>query len=184
MAVSLIHQGRNLDRRRMGELIGTPLEDRPRQPIRDALLAWIERDVAPADALDSLPGVLWHAEDAWRRRHDANVVLLHYADLQADLEGEMRRLAARLAIAVPEARWPSLVEAAGFAQMRARADELAPAPPGVLRDRAAFFRRGGSGAGLELLTADALARYETRVARLAPDLRAWLHHGSRADAER
>src|SRR5262249_44180153 len=134
------------------------------------------RDVAPADVLDSLPGVMWHMGDAWRRRHEPSIVLLHYADLMTDLDGEMRRLARRLGISVPEQRWPALIEAAGFDHMRARADQLAPDPVGILKDRHAFFRQGRSGAGRELLTDRELARYEQRATALAPaDLLAWLH---------
>jgi aryl sulfotransferase len=60
--------------------------------------------------------------------------------------------------------------------MRARADQLAPDPAGIMKDRSAFFRRGSSGAGRELLTAGELARYEQRAAALAPaDFLAWLH---------
>jgi hypothetical protein len=179
MAVSLFHQGDNLDRRRMAELLGNPAPtagERPPRSTRDALIAWIDREAAPAEVLDSLPGVLWHLSNAWHRRHDPNIVLLHYADLVRGLEGEMRQLAQRLGIAVPEQRWPSLIEAAGFEHMRARADQLAPDPVGILKDRSAFFRRGSSGAGHELLTADELARYEQRAAALAPaDFLAWLH---------
>lgn len=179
MAVSLLHQADNLDRQRMAELLGTappPATARPPRPIRDALIAWIDRDVAPSDALDSLPGVLWHLSDAWRRRHDPNIVLLHYADLARDLEGEMRHLAHRLGIAIPDHRWPILVDAASFSQMRAHADQLVPDPVGVIKDRNAFFRRGSSGAGRELLTAGELAHYEQRAAAMAPaDLLAWLH---------
>jgi aryl sulfotransferase len=179
MAVSLFHHSDNIDRRRMAELLGVPAPagaNRPPPSIHDALITWIERDVAPADALDSLPGVMWHLGDAWRRRHEANIVLLHYADLVTDLDGEMRQLARRLGIFVPEEHWPALVEAAGFAQMRARADQLAPDPVGVLKDRNAFFRQGRSGAGRMLLTDVELARYEQRATALAPaDLLAWLH---------
>ena len=163
----------------MAELLGVPAPVGASQPppsIHDALITWIERDVAPADALDSLPGVMWHLGDAWRRRHEANIVLLHYADLMTGLDGEMRQLARRLGISVPEERWPALVEAAGFAQMRTRADQLAPDPVGILKDRNAFFRQGRSGAGRKLLTDVELARYEQRAAALAPaDLLAWLH---------
>lgn len=104
------------------------------------------------------------------------MVLVHYEDLQHDLEGQMRRLAVRLGIDVPEAVWPRLVEAARFDSMRSRSDLLAPDPSGVLRSRQAFFRSGSSGAGRALLSADALDRYHARAARLAPaDLLAWLH---------
>ncbi|OJF14896.1 sulfotransferase domain-containing protein [Couchioplanes caeruleus] len=179
MAVSLFHQGDNLDRGRMAELLGTSVGPAPAgspRSLHDSLIAWIERDVAPADALDSLPGVMWHLSDAWRRRNDPAVVLVHYADLVSDLGGEMRRLADRLGVEVPEERWPVLVDAAEFAQMRARADQLAPDPVGILKDRAAFFRRGGLGSGRELLSDEEFARYETRASELAStDLLAWLH---------
>jgi hypothetical protein len=125
--------------------------------------------------MDSLPGVMWHLSDAWRRRHDPNVLLVHYADLSADLAAEMRRIAARLRIDVPEA-WADLVDAAGFTRMRERARDLAPDPAGILKDRNAFFRRGGSGAGRELLTDAEFAHYLDRAATMAPpDLLTWLH---------
>ncbi len=174
MAVSLFHQGDNLDRHRVAELTGAPASaPGPGRPIHDSLIDWIERDVAPADALDSLPGVLWHLSDAWRRRHEPTVVLVHYADLSADPAGEMTRIAGRLGLPAPE---PELVEAAGFARMRDRAAELAPDPAGILKDTGAFFRRGRSGAGRELLTDAEFARYLDRAATMAPaDLLDWLH---------
>jgi hypothetical protein len=189
MAVSLYHQGDNLDRDRIRQLTGAPApaqpapaqpapaQPAPAQPAVAAWLrSWIEDDVEPRDALDSLPGVLWHLSDAWGRRHEPNVVLVHYDDLCGDLDGEMRRLAARLGITVPEAMWPRLAEAATFDRMRAGADRFAPDPAGVLKNRGAFFRRGTSGAGRELLSERDLAAYRVRAAALAPpDLLAWLH---------
>ncbi|MEO3747665.1 sulfotransferase domain-containing protein [Plantactinospora sp. B5E13] len=179
MAVSLYHQSGNLDRERIRQLTGAPAPATPpgvRPPLREWLLRWIDREVEPAEALDSLPGVLWHLSDAWARRDQPHILLVHYADLVADLDGQMRRIADRLGIGVPDRRWPRLVEAATFDRMRARADRLAPDPAGVLKDRGAFFRRGGSGAGRELLSADELAHYRARVARLGPpELIAWLH---------
>jgi aryl sulfotransferase len=178
MAVSLYDQGDNMDRARVAELMGEPPPEPtgPRPDVHSWLLSWIDRDADPVDALDSLPGVLWHVTDAWARRGEPNQVLVHYDDLAADLAGSMRRLARRLSIDVPEDRWPSLVEAATFASMRANAAERAPSPPGVLKDPVAFFRRGTSGAGRELLSADELRRYEARAAALAPaEVLFWLH---------
>jgi hypothetical protein len=179
MAVSLYHQGDNLDRERIRRLTGQSEPDRPplpRPPLRNWLVSWIDRDVGPREEMDSLPGVMWHLSDAWARRNEPNVVLVHYDDLSADLEGEMRRLASLLDITVPEPLRPDLVRAATFEHMKARADTIVPDPSGVLKDSQAFFRRGTSGAGRELLTDDELAHYETRTAQLAPpDLLAWLH---------
>jgi aryl sulfotransferase len=179
MAVSLYHQGANLDRDRVRELTGQSAPTRPSGPrpaAREWLLSWIRDDPDPRDQLDSLPGVCWHLSDAWSRRDGANVVLVHYDDLAARLEDEMRRLAARLSIDVPEASWPELVDNARFESMRSRASRLIPGARGVLKDQRAFFRRGTSGAGRELLSAEEYAEYLARVAELAPDdLLDWLH---------
>jgi hypothetical protein len=179
MAVSLYHQGDNLDRERMRELLGPSGPGRTpasRPGLTDWLVAWIHDGADPRLSLDSLPGVMMHLTGAWRLRDDPNIVLLHYADLIGDLEGSMRRLADRLAISIPEGIWPSLVEAATFESMRSHAEQRVPDPAGVLVDATAFFRRGRSGAGAEALMPVALQEYHDRVALLAPpDLLDWLH---------
>jgi aryl sulfotransferase len=179
MAVSLYHQGDNIDRERLRQLTGAPPPDGPapeRVPLPAWLARWVEADSDPRQELDSLPGVMWHLRDAWSRRGEPNVRLVHYDDLLADLEGEMRRIAAWLGVEVAPERWPALVEAATFARMRQRADVLTPNTAGVLKDNRAFFRRGRSRAGREVLGPADLARYHDLTARMAtPDLLAWLH---------
>jgi aryl sulfotransferase len=178
MAVSLYHQGDNINRERMRELTGQAEAARPPAPrpgLHEWLLRWIDSDADPRAAMDSLPGVLWHLSDAWARRFEPNVVIVHYADLLADLDAQMRQLADLLEMTVPSAAWPGLVDAATFAQMRARASQIAGGP-GVLKDPAGFFRRGSSGAGREQLTAAEFAHYSERAATMAPrDLLTWLH---------
>jgi len=178
-AVSLFHQGENIDRARLRSLTGQPPrsgERPPPPPLHDRLVAWVDGDDRPEDYLDSLPGFMWHLSDAWRRRAEPNVVMVHYADLERDLDAEMRRLAAVLGIEVAEKTWSSLVNAARFEQMRARADQLAPDPAGIFKDKGRFFRRGGSGAGPEVLSAEELAHYYDRTAKMAEaDMLAWLH---------
>jgi aryl sulfotransferase len=185
MAVSLYHHSENLDRERMRELISpdqpAPVR-RARPAVHEWVLEWVGSDDDPREQLDSLPGVMLHLSDAWARRHEPNVVLVHYDDLLADLGAEMRRLAAALDIAVREELWPELVRAASFEQMRANADRMAPDPAGVMKSKTAFFRNGRSGSGRDMLSDDEMARYRARTAELAPtDLLAWLHrdaHGS------
>ncbi|PZG19432.1 sulfotransferase [Micromonospora craterilacus] len=176
MAVSLHHQGANLDRSRLAELTGQPEgpePDQPPPPVEQALVRWIDADPDPRTELDSLPGVMWHLRDAWARRHRPNVHLVHYDDLSADLTGQMHHLAELLDLDPPG---PDLVEAATFDRMRARADRLAPDPAGVFKDRRAFFRNGRSGQGSALLDDATRARYRARAAALAPpDLLGWLH---------
>jgi aryl sulfotransferase len=178
MAVSLYHQSNNIDRARMAELTGRPAPDgppRPRRPLREWLVRWAGSCADPHEEMDSLPGVMGHLSDAWARRGEPNVRLVHYDDLLADLEGEMRRLAAWLGITVADETWPGLVHAATFASMRADAARRVP-DAGIMKSNAAFFRRGTSGAGREALSDQEMARYYARAAELAPaDLLAWLH---------
>jgi aryl sulfotransferase len=152
----------------------------PRGAVHDSLLGWIKDDGDPGAFPESLRGVMRHLSDAWARRGEPNVLLVHYDDLSADLEGQMRGIASRLGIAVPERAWPALAQAATFARMRDQADRLVPATQGIVRDTASFFRRGTSGAGREILNAEELADYYARAAQLAPpDLLDWLHSPSR-----
>lgn len=178
-AVSLYHQGANIDRAVLRRLVGLPLDDAPPAPrpgLHQWLVEWIEDDPAPTESLDSLPGVMWHLAGAWRRRSQPNILLVRYDDLQRDLNCAMRELAERLGIQISEPTWPALVRAASFSEMRARAESLLPDRNGVLRDPEAFFRRGSSGAACEVLTEPELARYEERARRLAPaGLLEWLH---------
>jgi aryl sulfotransferase len=178
MAVSLYHHGDNIDRERLRELTGAPEPVAPRPPSRPVLewlLRWATSHDDPREVMDSLPGVMWHLSDAWARRAQPNILMIHYADLSADLNAEMRRIATWLGIVVDEDVWPSLVNAAGFDQMRANAAHLAP-DNGILKDQAAFFRGGTSGAGSALLDRRELADYHKRAAELAPPpLLAWLH---------
>lgn len=167
LAVSLYHQGDNLDRERIAELTGQPYAaPAPRPPLADWVLAWTRRESDPTTSMDSLQGVVHHAADAAARRDDRQVLVVRYEELAADLEGSMRWLAARLGVEVAEAQWPALVDAAGFASMRGAAAERTPDTRGVLKDPAAFFRRGRPGAGREVLDPTDVAAYELRVRRL------------------
>ncbi|SDE36643.1 sulfotransferase domain-containing protein [Glycomyces harbinensis] len=182
-AVSLYHQNLNLDRARIRELTGAPEPatadgeaPKPKPTLRRWLAEWTTEEADPREWLDSLQGVMWHLSDAWSRREEPNVLLVHYADLAADLDGEMRRIAAWLEIEVGEERWPALVRAATFTEMKSNAERVAPDPAGIMRSRDAFFRSGTSGSARDLLTGEELAAYRRRVEGLAPlDLLEWLH---------
>lgn len=144
---------------------------------RERFWAFVMDETPPTEAPNSLRTVLHHLASFWAVRDRANVVMLHYDDLQADLEGRMRALAARLSIAVREERWPELVKAATFEEMRRQADRLAPAvTESIWRDTRRFFRRGTSGQWRGLFEEGDQARYDARLRELAsPDLAAWVH---------
>ena len=181
LAVSLYHQGGNIDRARLRELTGEDpnAPDSPRPELVDWLRAWIAWDGDRHLQMDSLPGVMWHIGDAWARvvAGADNVVLVHYDQLLGERDATMRGLAARLGFPVDEATWPALVRAAGFEAMQQNAERLIPASNGILKDANAFFRRGVSGAGRATLSTDELAAYHDRAAQLAAaDVLRWLHH--------
>ena len=141
---------------------------------------WVEADASPMDARPSLAMTLQHLNSFWDHRHMDNVALFHYADMQADLDAEMRRLADILAIGVHDAKWSSLVSAATFNRMRERANDLAPEVEvqGFWHDDGRFFNKGTSGQWRDLISEEDLPRYEARVYQLAhPDLVAWVQGG-------
>jgi aryl sulfotransferase len=140
---------------------------------------WVLDEVPPEETAGSLAATLRHLQTFWKARDRPNIVLLHYDDLKKDLEGEMRRLAKRLAIAVPEDRWPALVRAATFETMKKEADKTAPGvTEAIWQNNSQFFHRGTSGQWRDLLqTKEDHARYEARVRELvADDLAKWAHH--------
>ncbi|HXC51151.1 MAG TPA: sulfotransferase domain-containing protein [Candidatus Limnocylindrales bacterium] len=142
--------------------------------------AWVSDETPPQESPSTLLATINHLQTFWKVRDLPNVILLHYDALKDDLEGEMRRLAARLGITVPEALWPSLVDAATFEQMKRAADRTAPGvTESIWQDNSKFFNRGTSGQWRSLLTtAEDQARYEARVRSLADAaLASWAHHG-------
>jgi hypothetical protein len=180
LAVSLYHQGANIDRARLRGLTGQNpnAPDPPRAVLSDWLRAWIAWDGDRHLDMDSLPGVMWHVSDASARVASGapNVILVHYDDLLTERECTMRALANRMGFTIDEVVWPAMVRAAGFDYMKANAARLIPDNNGVLKDATAFFRGGVSGAGRAVLFAEELAAYDARAAQLAPpDVLRWLH---------
>ncbi len=145
----------------------------------DRFWLWVDNP-APVTETVSLHSTLHHLQSFWEVRDQPNIAMVHYDDLQHDLEGEMRRLAARLGITVADDRWPELVEAATFESMRDHADTIAPdTTHAIWTDNRSFFHRGTTGQWHDLLSDADLARYDKRVAELAaPDLVRWVHHGA------
>jgi len=153
--------------------------------------AWVEAEPGPerehmvgppsANWSGSLVALLDHLGTFWEQRHRGNVVLLHYSDLQDDLERQMRHVASVLGIDVEKGLWPELVTAARFENMKARADELAPEihVEGIWMDTARFFNKGSSGQWRQIMsTAEDQRRYQARVNELGnPELLAWAHRG-------
>jgi len=97
----------------------------------------------------------------WRARRTENLLLVHYNDLKADLEGEMRRIAGFLAIEPPRDLWPRLVEAATFEAMKRHGETILARASNLFEGGAdRFFFKGANGRWRELMTGDDLVHYE------------------------
>ncbi len=118
----------------------------------------------------------------WTERDRPNLLLVHYADLKSDLEGEMKRVADFLRIDVPNDRWPDLVEAASFGAMKRQGDQLMPNLLNMFvggKDR--FFNQARNGRWRDVFRQEDLELYERKAAaELPPECVAWLERGREA----
>ena len=98
-----------------------PLRAQPPRPEgeRDRFWQWVDDETPSTQIGSSLRRTVEHLQTFRDAADDLDVVHLHYDDLKADLEGQMRQLATRLGIDVEEHRWPRLVNAATFESMPA-----------------------------------------------------------------
>ena len=122
---------------------------------------------------------LHHTQSWWEYRHLPNILFVHYADLLADMEGGIKRVARFLEIEPPADAWSTIVKNCGFAEMKAHGDELMPLMKLLLKGGTeAFFHKGTNGRWRDILSADELKLYDAAAAReLTPDCRRWLEHG-------
>jgi aryl sulfotransferase len=121
------------------------------------------------------PTFFRHLASFWPHRGEANVLFAHYDDLQADLAGEMQRVATFLGIDFdPKAR-PDLVERCTFAGMKRRADEIGEFESRWVGGADTFLYKGTNGRWRDVLTPDELARFDQRQREtLPPDALDWL----------
>ncbi|HWT96252.1 MAG TPA: sulfotransferase domain-containing protein, partial [Terriglobales bacterium] len=125
----------------------------------------------------------FHVENSyWAARDKLDMLLVHYSDLKADLSGEMRRIADFLEIGIPEASWPELIAAAGFAAMKSQGDLLLPIAQQVWdQGSARFFNNGTNGRWRKIFAPSDLARYDQLVLmHFTPDQAHWVTHGGLA----
>jgi aryl sulfotransferase len=187
VAVSCAHHMSNIDLDRflklresavglddLAELV--PPQDGPSDPMVDFLETDFESNSVN---VMSLSYVLHHLQSFWDRRDEPNIALFHYSDLQADLPGQLRRLADVLDIEIDEVRVTELAAAASFAAMRDNAEMVAPnSDVAIWKSTTDFFHRGSNGQWREVFDDEMLRRYDERAAALAaPDLLAWAQSG-------
>jgi len=122
-----------------------------------------------------------HLSTWWAARDEPNILFVHYGDLLADTETEMRRIAAFCEIDVAEETWPALLADVAIDAMRAAAQADDDRQSLIFEGGAArFFYKGTNGRWRDTLTDDDLALYDQAAAALDPELRAWLEAGRHA----
>ena len=158
---------------RVGPAIEPPVDD-----IRRYFLDWLDRDGHP----------FWpyweNIRSWWAIRDLPNVHVVHYADLKADLAGEIARIARFLNIAVDPADFAAIVAHCRFDWMKRHAAQAAPLG-GVFWDGGAqtFIHKGVNGRWRDVLGEADSARYEALArAELGAECAAWLAGGRTATA--
>jgi len=134
----------------------------------DQLFDEWERDCSPTD----------HLAGWWPLRHEPFVLFVHYNDLSADLDGEMRRIAEFLELSVTDEQWPDVVRRCRIDAMRSEAAGAGLHDLGFEGGAESFFHQGTNGRWVGVLTEAQLARYDAMVATLPADAAEWLEHGS------
>jgi aryl sulfotransferase len=122
----------------------------------------------------------WEVERSyWAARGEANMLLVHYADMKADLAGEIGRIARFLQIEAPPAMIAEIAAAARFETMRAQGAQLMPGAGMAWDDGAQrFLYKGVNGRWKDVFSAQDVAAYEAKAeAEFSPGLAAWLEHG-------
>jgi len=156
--------------------VGPPIGPPPAS-VRQYFLDWLDGDGHPFWPFWEHVGSWWQIKDL------PNVLLLHFADLKADMPGQIRRVATFLETPIDESRWPAIVEHCSFAYMKRHAVKSVPLG-GAFWDGGAetFIHKGTNGRWHETLQAEDVARYEGMArGQLGTACAQWLARGERVD---
>ncbi len=154
--------------------VGPPVP-RPPDSIRHYFLDWLDRDGYPF-------WPFWENILTWWAIQELpNLLLLHFAELKADLPGAIRRIADFLEIPIDARNWPAILEHCSFDYMKAHGAKSVPVGGAIFVDGAAsFIHKGTNGRWRDMLTAEDCRRYEEAARReLGEDCAHWLATGTR-----
>lgn len=152
-----------------------PRITRPTCDVRDYYLHFLEFDDFPGFEF----GGLWeHTQGWWNLRGLPNVLLVHFNNLKANMEREIRRIARFLEIDVERSSWPKILEHCSFDYMRAEAKKVELLDRLFQRGGETFFHSGTNGRWKDMLSENEIARCDAVAAKyLTPDCARWLKTG-------
>ena len=153
--------------------VGPPIGP-PGKPVREYFLDWLDQDGFPIWSF-------WENIRTWWSIRDLpNVVMVHFADLKANMPAEIRRIASFLEIPINENNWDAIVEHCTFKYMKENATQSVPLG-GAFWDGGAktFIHKGTNGRWHDTLTAEDISAYEQKALdELGPECAKWLANGS------
>ena len=152
--------------------VGPPLE-KPRGTVQEFFHQWMEED-------GLYDWSYWeHIQSWWDLRCLPNVKLVHFANLKADMPGEIRRMAEFLDIKIDEDKWDDIVEHCTFDYMKNNArvlsDKFEEFFEGGLKN---FVNKGTNKRWADTLTEDDIKLYKkVQSEKLTPDCAHWHETG-------
>jgi aryl sulfotransferase len=162
--------------------MGDPMPSGP-EDIHTFWREWITRGWFPWES-EGYPywGNLHHTQSWWNYRHLPNILFVHYSDLLSDLAAEIQRIASFLEIGLAEEALPAIMQNVSLNAMRDRelsAENRDSNRPQTWKEGArTFFFKGTNGRWQEILSAEEVALYEEKAAKvLTPECCAWLEQG-------
>jgi aryl sulfotransferase len=165
--------------------VGDPLPPCPRD-VHEFWHQWITRGWFEWEE-EGYPfwGNMHHTKTWWEFRHLDNILFVHFNDLLADLEAEIRRIADFLDIKVSNKAMPDVANAVSFSTMKAIADKMNPGAWKVWKNGGqTFFFKGTNGRWKGVLSESELDLYRSTLARVfPPDCAHWLEQGRTARVE-
>jgi aryl sulfotransferase len=153
--------------------VGPPIL-RPTVDVCGYFHEWLDQDGGPL-------GPFWpHVQGWWDIRDRPNVLLVHFSNLKADMEAEIRRIAGFLGIEIDEATWPAIVEHCSFDYMKANGDKLSTFGNDLFQGglQKSFINKGTNGRWRDRLSPEEIQKYEDFAARnMSADCAKWIATG-------
>jgi aryl sulfotransferase len=154
--------------------VGAPMTH-PTVDVREYYLHFLAHD-------GSLPGFVeefWdHVQGWWNVRASPSVLFVHFNNLKADLEGEIRRIAEFLEIEVADEQWSAIVEHCSFDYMRREFKKIELLEKFFRHGGETFINKGTNGRWRDVLSAREIEQCDEQAAQhLTSDCAHWLRTG-------
>jgi len=155
---------------RVGPPLGLPTMD-----VREYYGYFLDHDGSLPDFLEEY----WdHVKGWWNVRTSPNVLLVHFNNLKADLDGQIRRIARFLGVDVADDQWSVIAEHCSFDYMRREFKKIEVLERFFRGGGDTFINKGTNGRWKDVLSAKEIERCDEEAARhLTADCAHWLKTG-------